>query len=201
MPEPDDLLCWNPSTPLGRRRCRRQSICRSRDSRLAVRLISAGRSSPRSSAPHSSAPHSGRIARQLLDQAVDPADRWVGLTGPRGAAAGVGRPRLPGSHCCGGAATSTGEGHHVAMTEMPLPEGESLTEVAREAAVSGQVVFLTDRGRRLAAIVPADLAELLERTGEAAPGRRVLGARAAGRSGRHDVSERIEEILRSEVAS
>lgn len=30
-------------------------------------------------------------------------------------------------------------------------------------------------------------------------GRRRLGAAAAGRSGRRDVSERIEEILRSEV--
>ncbi|WP_322749826.1 MULTISPECIES: hypothetical protein [unclassified Frankia] len=87
------------------------------------------------------------------------------------------------------------------MTEMPLPEGERLTEVAREAAVSGQVVFLTDRGRRLAAIVPAGLAELLERVGGTSPGRRVLAARAAGRSGRHDVSERVEEILRSEAAS
>ncbi|WP_239332467.1 hypothetical protein [Frankia sp. CiP3] len=85
------------------------------------------------------------------------------------------------------------------MTEMPLPDGEQLAAVAREAASSGQVVYLTERGRRLAAIVPAGLAELLERGGEAAHGRRVLGARAAGRSGRHDISERIEEILASEV--
>jgi len=85
------------------------------------------------------------------------------------------------------------------VTEMPLPDGEQLSAVAREAAESGQVVYLTDRGRRLAAIVPAELAELLERGGKATGGRRVLGARAAGRSGRHDISERIEEILRSEV--
>lgn len=32
------------------------------------------------------------------------------------------------------------------------------------------------------------------------PGRRTLGAAAAGRSGRTDVSERIEEILAAEVA-
>jgi hypothetical protein len=61
------------------------------------------------------------------------------------------------------------------------------------------VVYLTDHGRRLAAIVPASLAELLEPAGEAASGRRVLKALAAGRSGQHDVSERIEEILRAEV--
>jgi hypothetical protein len=71
--------------------------------------------------------------------------------------------------------------------------------VAREAAASGQVVYLTDRGRRLAAIVPAGLAELLERGGEAVRGRRVLGPRRR-RSRRHDISERIEEILASEVA-
>ena len=83
---------------------------------------------------------------------------------------------------------------------MPLPQGEHLAEVAREAAVSGEVVYLTDHGERLAAIVPAGLAELLERGSGVAGGRRVLKARAAGRSGRHDISERIEEILRSEVA-
>ncbi|MEP6650622.1 MAG: CopG family transcriptional regulator [Lapillicoccus sp.] len=31
-------------------------------------------------------------------------------------------------------------------------------------------------------------------------GRRLLGAAAAGRSGRHDISDRIEEILAGEVA-
>lgn len=84
---------------------------------------------------------------------------------------------------------------------MPLPEGEQLTRVARETAVSGQVVYLTDHGRRLAAIVPASLAELVDPEGRPeVPGeRRVLRARAAGRSGRADISERIEEILRAEV--
>jgi hypothetical protein len=38
-----------------------------------------------------------------------------------------------------------------------------LTEAAREAAASGEVIYLTDHGQRLAAIVPAHLAELLER--------------------------------------
>jgi len=84
------------------------------------------------------------------------------------------------------------------VTEMPIPEGERLAEVARDAARSGQVVYLTDRGERLAAIVPARLAALLE-GGGATGGRRVLGARGAGRSGQRDISERIEEILRSEV--
>ena len=49
------------------------------------------------------------------------------------------------------------------MAEPPLPDGEHLADVVREAAASGTVVYLTDRGERLAAIVPAHLAELLER--------------------------------------
>lgn len=84
---------------------------------------------------------------------------------------------------------------------MPIPDEGQLAAAAREAAESGQVVYLTDRGERLAAIVPAALAELLERRGASKPGRRVLGARGAGRSGQHDISERVEEILRSEVKS
>ncbi|ABD10058.1 hypothetical protein ThrDRAFT_00448 [Frankia casuarinae] len=90
--------------------------------------------------------------------------------------------------------------YDVAMTEMPLPPDDQLAEVVREAAASGQVVYLTDKGQRLAAIVPAGLAELLER-GETTNGRRVLGARGAGHSGRQDISERMEEILSNEVAS
>jgi hypothetical protein len=86
------------------------------------------------------------------------------------------------------------------VTEQPLPEGEHLTDVVREAAASGTVVYLTDRGERLAAIVPAHLAELLERH-DAPRERRGLGARAAGRSGRRDISENMEEILRREVPS
>jgi hypothetical protein len=68
-------------------------------------------------------------------------------------------------------------GAAVTVREMPLPEGEQLAEVARESAASGDVVYLTDHGQRLAAIVPARLAELLERS---SGGRRVLGARACG---------------------
>jgi len=86
----------------------------------------------------------------------------------------------------------------VMVIEVPIPEGERLGEVARDAARSGRVVYLTDRGERLAAVVPARLAALLERGGTVG-GRRVLGARGAGRSGRRDISERIGEILGSEV--
>jgi CTP-dependent riboflavin kinase len=85
------------------------------------------------------------------------------------------------------------------VSDIPLPDGERLAEVARETAASGQVVYLTDQGRRLAAIVPAGLAELLEQRGEMTDGRRILRAVGAGRSGRHDISERMEDILRTEV--
>jgi hypothetical protein len=87
------------------------------------------------------------------------------------------------------------------ITEIPLPEDGQLAEIAREAAVSGDVIWLTDQGRRIVAIVPAGMAAVLELTDEAMHRRRILGARAVGRSGQHDISERIEEILRSEVAS
>lgn len=44
-------------------------------------------------------------------------------------------------------------------------------------------------------------AQLSSDTGTAGPTRRRrLGAAAAGRSGQHDVSERISEILRQEIA-
>jgi hypothetical protein len=85
------------------------------------------------------------------------------------------------------------------VSDIPLPDGERLADVARETAASGQVVYLTEQGRRLAAIVPAGLAELLEHRSETVHGRRRLRALGAGRSGHHDISERIEEILRSEV--
>src|SRR5215211_3224791 len=68
------------------------------------------------------------------------------------------------------------------MSEMPVPEAQDhLSEVAHQAA-AGRVVYLTEGGQRIAAIVPAELA-----------------AAAAGRSGQDDISEHIEEILRNEV--
>jgi hypothetical protein len=126
--------------------------------------------------------------------AADPGTRpaWHGWSDP----GKFSEPRnrsTPPYRCCPAAWRYDGE-----VAEMPIPEGEQLSAVARDAARSGEVVYLTDRGCRLAAIVPAALAELLDRR-EGTPGRRVLGARAAGRSGRHDISERIEEIFGSEV--
>ncbi|WP_326549441.1 hypothetical protein [Micromonospora sp. NBC_01813] len=46
----------------------------------------------------------------------------------------------------------------------------------------------------------ADGGEALRSSAEPGlPGRRALTARAAGRSGRDDISERVEELLRNEI--
>jgi len=45
------------------------------------------------------------------------------------------------------------------MSEMPISEASGhLDEVADESAATGEVIYLTRDGRRLAAIVPAELA-------------------------------------------
>jgi prevent-host-death family protein len=52
------------------------------------------------------------------------------------------------------------------MSEMSIREADGhLEEVARQAA-AGHVLYLTEHGQRLAAIVPADLAAELERGAE-----------------------------------
>jgi len=48
------------------------------------------------------------------------------------------------------------------MSELPLEDVPGATGAVHEAA-SGQVVYITEHGERLAAIVPADLASELER--------------------------------------
>jgi prevent-host-death family protein len=64
------------------------------------------------------------------------------------------------------------------MNAMPLPAPDpddlaiteardSLADVVNEAAYAGRVRYLTRRGRRLAAIVPAEDAERLERAEDA----------------------------------
>jgi len=49
------------------------------------------------------------------------------------------------------------------VSEMAIPEArEHLADVVHRAAESGSVIYLTDHGRRLAAIVPAGAAARLE---------------------------------------
>lgn len=49
------------------------------------------------------------------------------------------------------------------MSEVPIGEASAhLAEVAHEAVSGGEVVYLTEHGQRLAAIVPAQVAADLE---------------------------------------
>ena len=64
------------------------------------------------------------------------------------------------------------------MSELPIPEArDHLSEVAHEAA-GGQVIYLTEGGRRLAAIVPADVAAEIEAAEDADDIRAAEAARA-----------------------
>src|SRR4249919_3148250 len=47
------------------------------------------------------------------------------------------------------------------MSEVPLDDGPDISAAAHDAA-RGHVVYLTEHGERLAAIVPAEFAEALE---------------------------------------
>jgi antitoxin (DNA-binding transcriptional repressor) of toxin-antitoxin stability system len=49
------------------------------------------------------------------------------------------------------------------MSELPLDEVPSEVTAAARDAARGQVVYLTEHGRRLAAIVPAEIAAEMER--------------------------------------
>ena len=72
------------------------------------------------------------------------------------------------------------------MSEIPLDEASGEVAAAAHDAAGGQVVYLTENGRRLAAIVPAEIAaeiesmdldafrELLENFADAAAAREAL---------------------------
>ena len=59
------------------------------------------------------------------------------------------------------AAPRFSRGYAEAMSELPVDGTPGVAGAARDAA-RGQVVYLTERGERLAAIVPAEFAEALE---------------------------------------
>ena len=55
------------------------------------------------------------------------------------------------------------------MSEMPISEASGhLDEVADESAATGEVIYLTRDGRRLAAIVPVEVAAEIEAAEDAA---------------------------------
>ena len=81
------------------------------------------------------------------------------------------------------------------MSEMAVTEArEHLSDVVNRAAYGGETVFLTRRGRRVAAIVPAELLEALEAAEDAAD---VAAAREAMAEGGAVIS--LEEF-RTELA-
>jgi hypothetical protein len=51
------------------------------------------------------------------------------------------------------------------MSEMPIEDLPALAELAHEAAEGGRVVYLTEGGKRLVAIIPAAKASELEAEG------------------------------------
>ncbi|MFC0100974.1 type II toxin-antitoxin system prevent-host-death family antitoxin [Micromonospora marina] len=53
--------------------------------------------------------------------------------------------------------------------ELPISDArDSLADVVSRAHYAGRITYVTRRGRRLAAIVPAELAEAIERAEDAA---------------------------------
>lgn len=78
------------------------------------------------------------------------------------------------------------------MSEVPLDDGPDISAAAHDAA-RGNVVYLTEHGERLAAIVPAEFAALLEdMTPDQA--RELLEDLADGAAGRQALEEPGEDI-------
>lgn len=77
---------------------------------------------------------------------------------------------------------------------MPLAEArDHLGDVVNRAAYGGEVVYLTRRGRRVAAIVPADLVEAIEAEEDA---KDLSAAKAALAEGGEPISlERLKAEL------
>jgi prevent-host-death family protein len=80
------------------------------------------------------------------------------------------------------------------MSEMPVSDArQHLSEVVNRAAYAGEAVYLTRRGRRLAAVVPVEVLEALEAAEDATD---VAAARAALAEGGPFISS---EELRAEL--
>lgn len=54
------------------------------------------------------------------------------------------------------------------MSEMPLEDVPALAELAHQAAEGGEVVYLTEHGQRVAAVMPAEAYENTQRLREEA---------------------------------
>lgn len=73
------------------------------------------------------------------------------------------------------------------MSELAVESAPAVEDAAREAA-EGQVIYITERGERMAAIIPADLAAALERLSAGELEEMSAGAAHAGH-------ERLAELL------
>jgi hypothetical protein len=94
----------------------------------------------------------------------------------------------PGAPTCAGVLGAYPE----VMSEVPLDDGPDISAAAH-GAVRGHVVYLTEHGERLAAIVPAEFAALLEgMTSDQA--RELLEDLADGAAARQALPEPGEDI-------
>jgi antitoxin (DNA-binding transcriptional repressor) of toxin-antitoxin stability system len=76
------------------------------------------------------------------------------------------------------------------MSELAIEQTPDVADAAREAA-GGQVVYITERGQRVAGIIPADLAATLE--GLSADDLEQF-AEAAAAVGREDLADFLEDL-------
>jgi antitoxin (DNA-binding transcriptional repressor) of toxin-antitoxin stability system len=99
----------------------------------------------------------GRGGKSLICQSVLPAALAAALAVLRRQAAGT----KPPAACFAAGRPRLSRGYAEAMSELPVDGTPGVAGAAREAA-RGHVVYLTEHGERLAAIVPAEFAEALE---------------------------------------
>lgn len=81
------------------------------------------------------------------------------------------------------------------MNEVPIEDAPALAAAARQAAASGGVVHLTERGQRLAVVMAADAYDHLRRLQEENDRCRVVEGIADNRPGR--VFSSAEEMMRA----
>ena len=86
--------------------------------------------------------------------------------------------------------TVTGRGVAGIMSEVAVEDTPAVAEPAREAA-SGQFVYITERGQRVASIVSAELATVLERL--SADDLEEMAA-AAENAGNQEAAELLEDL-------
>lgn len=76
------------------------------------------------------------------------------------------------------------------MSELAVEDTPAVADAARDAA-RGQVVYITERGKRVAGIVPADLAAVLERLSADELEEMSASAESAGYS---ELAELLEDL-------